>query len=133
MSKSLQEHFDYVVSNLLKQNAKSTRENGGLCAYRGEHGRKCAAGWLIPDDKYDRAMDDGGTIGGSFKRIVANFPDAIPEELRTGDGFGMVVRMQEIHDRGGGPSHWRERFSSLAADWGLSDAVCKEPSLARNP
>jgi hypothetical protein len=47
--KSKQEIFDYVVQKLIEQGGKSTSEG---CAYRGDYGRKCPIGWLIPDEAY---------------------------------------------------------------------------------
>lgn len=45
-----QEIFDRVYVHLLTQNAKSEASIG--CAYRGDNGRKCAIGCLIPDEVY---------------------------------------------------------------------------------
>jgi hypothetical protein len=45
------ELFDAVARHLLTQNAQSCSigPNGG-CAYRGDQGRKCAVGFMIPDE-----------------------------------------------------------------------------------
>ena len=48
-----QEVFDVVAKHLLTQNAKSMDDPWDeMCAYRGENGRRCAVGALIPDDLY---------------------------------------------------------------------------------
>ena len=48
-----QEVFDWVVYNLRKQGKKSRTADGMYpCAYRGDSGLKCAAGWCVGDDEY---------------------------------------------------------------------------------
>lgn len=55
--------FDHVVTSLVKQGQPSMtlRKHGlGLvCAYRGQDGRKCAAGWCIADEEYSELMEGG--------------------------------------------------------------------------
>lgn len=53
-----QEIFDKVAIHLLTQNKKSIRTEDQVCVYRAEDGCKCAAGVLIPEDKYDHSMED---------------------------------------------------------------------------
>jgi hypothetical protein len=45
-----QEIFDKVVKGVLDQGCQS--KVGAVCRYRGTGGTKCAAGFLIPDEKY---------------------------------------------------------------------------------
>lgn len=54
-----QEIFDKVWAGLSSQGwAKSMMRPGSqACAYRGALGRKCAVGWLIPDQEYDPIME----------------------------------------------------------------------------
>ena len=47
-----QEVFDYVLTFLRKQGGPSMGGDGG-CAYRGDEGRMCAVGCLIPDSVMD--------------------------------------------------------------------------------
>lgn len=51
-----QEAFDQVVRGLASQGWRWSLTTCGdgseTCAYRGDHGRRCAMGWLIPDDDY---------------------------------------------------------------------------------
>ena len=60
-----QEIFDKVSAHLLAQNAKSLAfidsYQGQACAYRGAEGRMCAAGCLIPDNRYYSGME-GKTV-----------------------------------------------------------------------
>ena len=50
-----QQAFDTVARHLLTQGCKSIGPHG--CAYRGEGGKKCAIGALIPDDLYNRSFE----------------------------------------------------------------------------
>lgn len=50
-----QETFDIVVSALLKQGRPSM--DNVDCRYRAADGAKCAAGHLIPDEKYDPVIE----------------------------------------------------------------------------
>lgn len=59
---TLQETFDMAVGSVIRQGGPSVRpsptpQHGFGCAYRGNGGRKCAAGQCIPDDKYDLSME----------------------------------------------------------------------------
>lgn len=53
-----QEIFDAAYRGLAAQGfmqSKASDENG--CAYRGDGGKKCAVGHLIPDDKYKEELE----------------------------------------------------------------------------
>ena len=52
----LQNIFTSVVHHLQKQGVRSL-DNGDACAYRGERGRKCAIGAIIPDRLYHEHME----------------------------------------------------------------------------
>lgn len=53
-----QEVFDKVATHLLKQGVCSADDdNDRECLYRGPNGTMCAAGALIPDDKYDPILE----------------------------------------------------------------------------
>lgn len=51
-----QEVFDVVVAHLFTQRRQSL--TSGFCAYRGVEGTKCAVGVLIPDDVYNKDMEE---------------------------------------------------------------------------
>ena len=62
-----EEAFKISANGLLKQGRKSvgSTENAvlmglGYCRYRGDHGRKCAIGLLIPDEEYSVHMEPFG-------------------------------------------------------------------------
>lgn len=77
---SLQEVFDKVAVHLLTQKQKSILAFG--CAYRGEDGRKCAAGVLIPDDQYTPQMEGKGWTS-LTKEVVDNKYSKEIQELQN--------------------------------------------------
>lgn len=85
-----QEVFDFIVAHLRQQNAKSqTEENDdGIqdCLYRYK-GLKCAAGCLIPDEKYDVGMEGKAWMG-----VVSDYKIA----SNHGD---LITSLQATHDR----------------------------------
>lgn len=102
---AMQDLFDVVSTHLLTQNARSTVDGGPYgCAYRGIYNRSCAVGCLIPDDKYEDAME------GDFGALIKRWPDAIRskylEWLVNEDGFldnttemaSLVRELQLLHD-----------------------------------
>lgn len=114
MERSAQEIFDTVAKHLLTQNARSVGsyfETGG-CRYRGPNGLKCAVGCLIPDELYDPEMEGHGS---TF--LVMNYP-----ELGFHGVSRLLSHLQSIHDHDD-VKWWPEGLRSLAAEFGLSDAV----------
>lgn len=60
---SKQEIFDTVYLGLASQGfERSINLENDKCMYRDNEGRKCAAGWLIPDEDYDPKMDTQGIV-----------------------------------------------------------------------
>lgn len=134
-----QETFNLVVSALLAQGRPSVGVEpiGGFnrCRYRGDDGCKCAVGHLIPDDKYDPAMEggamvrevdelgDGGSThchaakllwdvvvaqGGHDPELCADLQDAHDGGSRTNDTFDWMSPAAKA-------AHWREYFELHAA------------------
>jgi len=51
-----QEMLDIAVAGVIGQGWLSMDTNG-FCAYRGDDGRRCAIGWLIPDQVYRPGLE----------------------------------------------------------------------------
>lgn len=83
-----QEIFDTIVKGILSQGGASSW--AGRCKYRDNRGRKCAAGWLIPDKLYDSEMDRNGSIYSND--LVKNL------FISLGLDFRFLNSMQSIHD-----------------------------------
>jgi hypothetical protein len=93
-----QEVFDIVVDHLRKQGQPSIGSQGS-CAYRGDKGRRCAIGVLIPDSKYSSSLELA-----SVTRIM-NLddepwtPDEIfPEHFYEKTFKELLQDLQTVHD-----------------------------------
>jgi hypothetical protein len=101
-----QQVFDYVVEKLREQGCQSISE-GGNCLYRGPNGLKCAAGHLIPDDKYDERMENGLILGSNHclsNSLVTSFFES------TGVNLTLAASLQNVHDH-----HWNDFEQVLRA------------------
>lgn len=97
-----QETFNIVKNHLLKQNQPCV-DNIFNGKYR-HNGLKCAAGCLIPDDKYDPSME-GVTVYGVFFKD----PDFFGHDKR------LVGYLQDIHDMYP-VKDWEKELRRLAKD-----------------
>lgn len=111
--------FDHVVTSLVKQGQPSMRNSsskGGLiCVYRGDAGRKCAAGWCIEDYEYSAFMEGDrirSLIGmpdvpnhGKYVRLARLYPYAL-----------LLDDLQRAHDEPALNKHgpWLEAFVEKA-------------------
>ena len=104
--KTLQELFDTAVAGLASQGFERSMAPGkveedypeeipeAVCMYRGEKGRRCAIGWLIPDESYDPGFE-----GQAVRQLVAR------GHLLTDDGIvgenawpSPLADLQTCHD-----------------------------------
>lgn len=81
-----QEMFDTAVLGILNQGGISISEDG-ICLYRNPNGRKCAAGFLIPDEYYYPDME---------KKIFSALAFKLPDYLQKHSNF--IGILQSIHD-----------------------------------
>lgn len=107
-----QEIFDAVVLHLRTQKDVSVM-SGGICAYRGEHGLKCAIGIFIPDEVYLPKME-----GMSISNLLAS--GLLPADLQ--DEFthhhSLLSYLQGVHDAETLP-RWEKGFREIANQFGL--------------
>lgn len=118
-----QEAFDRALNGIRSQGGPSMRqrESGYVmrCIYRSSDGRKCAVGWLIPDEKYDPDFDDKYSL------------EDLVDELGLDQGEGaptlaLLRQLQEAHDEAAIKypnqfmERWEERMKRLAEVHGLS-------------
>ncbi len=88
---TLQEIFDKVILHLRRQHVVSVCVFGA-CAYRGDEGRQCAIGCLIPDDEYDPNME------GNNVQLLTNCPTLVALLLQ-GEDWGMLLdALKSLHD-----------------------------------
>jgi len=87
------------------------------CRYRGENGRKCAVGQLIPDNVYDPEWD---MYGGLPANLVL---DEIETKSGVAVGGPRVTQMlylaQRAHDEGTTPDLMKRNMRQVAAAFNL--------------
>lgn len=129
-----QETFDIVAKHLLAQNKKALAVfedniNEG-CAYRGADGTKCAAGCLIPDDKYDPTFEGVGVVMEDYAPPPwTQADDTAARALRLqaillaeGHNLGLVQNLQKIHDHCH-PQDWKTALLGSSKLYGLNAEV----------
>lgn len=85
-----QEIFDIVWNSIISQGGPSVNTFNG-CAYRGNNGRKCAAGWLIPDEDYNTNYE-----GQVVSRYIKN---SVTDYFKSRDlDICFIIKLQGIHD-----------------------------------
>jgi hypothetical protein len=101
---TVQEAFDKIVLHLATMDRRSRTHSyihadGEVCAYRGDDGRKCAIGALIPDELYDRSFDVDGMPVTDF-RIEAVLDQVVEYDTTHDrrDAMGLFQALQHIHD-----------------------------------
>lgn len=104
-----QELYSRVRAHLLTQRARSM--NGRQCAYRGEDGRKCAIGCLIPDERYSLDLESWS----SYETAVRAAAGITYAQL------DLASALQELHDDERRPiDEWEPALNNIAARFGLS-------------
>lgn len=110
---SKQEVFDKVAAHLLKQGEKSL-DKDGECAYRGEGGRMCAIGALIPDSRYNQDLEGLSVDSVEVERLLSETVQLDCEE--------MLSALQDVHDNCS-VDQWRNGLYLVAGDHDLNTRV----------
>lgn len=114
-----QEIFTKVATHLLKQNEKSMLPYRTICAYRGEHGRTCAVGSLIPDHLYDPVMEGSGVYGGAVHSALVDLNLVDPDtRYMPGSRAALLSDLQGIHDQVD-PLGWKHELERMADKYKL--------------
>ena len=110
MFKTKQEIFDAVCKGLAAQGfQRSVSRAFAVCRYRGEGGRKCAIGHLIPDDKYSIELEGGGV---TF--VPVRMAAGIPPEFEA-----FAFDLQEAHDISSSPESMKNLLRQVAVNHDL--------------
>lgn len=119
-----QEIFDTVARHLFTQGKRATdfeqSYNRTVCRYRTSDGLKCAAGCLIPDDKYDPKMEGWAINGEKVRTYLPQF---------VIDNIWLVVDLQRAHDEAADDRfipNVTTALKSIAIKHNLSSNVLKE-------
>lgn len=84
----------FVFDKLIEQGgcSKGIQPCGGSnCLYRAPNGRRCAVGWLIPDDKYDSKFEGGGILNSRNVKLQQIL-------IELGYDIHILLNLQKIHD-----------------------------------
>ena len=111
--------FDFVMNKMIEQGRPSLRvETNGTqsCAYRGENGTKCAAGFFIPDELYSEKIEGISLTGASVTQL----------KCFDGKDLRLLRAMQQAHDMSSEDpenfmGQFRNRMRSVAYDFELDD------------
>ncbi len=98
-----QDVFDIVAGCLLRQNARATAFDGVKCMYRAPDGKRCAIGWVMPDEVYHQTLEFLGVRDLAMQMINTNYADAFARFLYA--HMDMLRDLQEMHDARQ-PSEW---------------------------
>lgn len=96
VSRNLQEIFDIVAPNLIRQNKKSVNKHGN-CKLRGIDGTKCALGWLLPDPDYVEYMEQGA-LGYFLDEEEWDGTKECPLDILKSDRAKFLDNLRYIHD-----------------------------------
>lgn len=109
---NLQAVFSFVAANMLTQLERS--QYGTRCVYRSHGGKKCAGGFLIPDECYTFRME-GKSIS-DLEFFQENYPNSI----------NLIYSLQRIHDLSV-VQEWRKELAKLGCRYGLNIEACYTP------
>lgn len=117
---SLKEIGDYIIINLRKQGKKAedhdTQFGVGACAYRGDNGTKCAAGWCIEDEQYNPKMEGNPVTDPHLFPMFAQFDN---------EKMDFLQQLQFIHDQHS-VENWEGAWTNLYKRFGLGPTPEKE-------
>lgn len=125
MSMTNQEAFDFVAKKLIEQGEPSINDSG-MCLYRGPNNNRCAAGWLIPDDKYTDDMEGNTTDCDSHPtlRESINCNDLhFVSVLQTAHDNATKFSAAEAANYRGWRQVWKNRMYVIAGQFKLDYAV----------
>lgn len=114
-----QEAFDLVAEKLSAQGRPSVKKHsiGTECRYRGPDGLRCAAGWLIPDEKYNTNMEGKPADDSMFSGIIY-CSHSLARDLQTAHDAGSEKPAAEWL------VHWRTEMRKIAARHSLTIPAC---------
>lgn len=112
-----EEAFIIVAKHLIEQGVQSeiNKDGGRIPAYRGNEGRKCAIGALIPDEEYSKEFEDIEVRDLLEPLQVPSLEGLDPEKLQE---------LQDIHDCF--PKEWRADLISFGERYEYDTSFLKE-------
>lgn len=118
-----QQIFNTVYKGLRSQGFQrsfdKSPEGSVRCLYRGPRGRKCAAGHLIPDDKYHVSMENQPCLMSSISTAMG-LPHSHQLSEKNYELALFVRELQRIHDTSDLNSTMQRRLEFYAQEQGLT-------------
>jgi len=105
-----QDVFDIVAWHLLWQNSRATAIDRVKCMYRAPDGKRCAIGWLIPDDVYSKALEFFG-VRDIAQRLIEGEHARFARFLYL--HMSLLRALQEMHDANL-PAEWPVMLRAIA-------------------
>jgi hypothetical protein len=99
--------FQFVALEMIKQGRRAVN-NDGRCAYRGRNGDKCAAGHLIPDEKYQPEYEGRACLNSPVGPLIASL----------GHSVDLARALQCVHD-GYEPNEWQPQLKRTGLSYEL--------------
>lgn len=111
-----QEVYERVAKHLIAQGERAMTI--GICSYRDKNNKRCAIGYLIPDEKYTESIEGVGVTAISNMSLAkADKLKSILLELGL-DDFPFLSDLQLIHD-GYKPVEWPRELTRFALKYKL--------------
>jgi hypothetical protein len=114
--------FDFVWAALTQQGERCVEKDDDYCIYRGDGGKCCAAGWMIPDSEYKQEWEGESVITPSEccdEWIVTG-----PSKWFEAKGFDVqfISDLQDCHDLAEGDfvPEFQGKMRKLAAEYNLT-------------
>lgn len=105
ITKSKQEIFDAAFEGVYRQGERSMDRTNSTCRYRGRNGTKCAIGYLIPDNMYQKTFE-----GMDIRTLIINDVLRFTDEDVT---MEFLQELQYAHDCSSITKRNRESFVVL--------------------
>ncbi|MBN3756034.1 hypothetical protein G3N95_24040 [Paraburkholderia sp. Tr-20389] len=108
---SAQDVFDIVATAMLRQNARATAD-GVKCMYRAPDGKRCAIGWLVPDEVYEKSLEFFG-VRDIAVRLATESGDAGRFARFLYIHMPLLRDLQGMHDANL-PAEWPQTLREIA-------------------
>ncbi|WP_322046021.1 hypothetical protein [Paraburkholderia sp. J67] len=133
LSLTRQDVFDVIAWRLLFQNARALGPDRIKNMYRAPDGKRCAIGWIIPDDLYSPEFESTGVR--DIATTLAETEHGKEFAAFVGAHVAMLCDLQGLHDAYP-PGEWPVRLCLIAQKYELAetavDRMCG-PRPSHNP
>jgi hypothetical protein len=110
----LQELYDAAYKGLASQNFERSVDQTGQCSYRTNNGKKCAIGWLIPDELYSPDFEGCNLDDAAVLAAVR------PAVVDGSEEYKMLFALQSGHDAAYDKGEMKSSLAFVAEYWKLT-------------